>query len=41
LPAGLCIDAEGNVTATLVQYEQYAAPKGEQDTTCTALSTAI
>jgi hypothetical protein len=29
LPAGLCIDAEGNVTATLVQYEQYAQPKGE------------
>jgi hypothetical protein len=28
VPAGLRIDAEGNVTATLVQYEQYAQPKG-------------
>ncbi|WIA19439.1 hypothetical protein OEZ85_004056 [Tetradesmus obliquus] len=28
LPAGLRTDADGNVTATLVQYEQYAQPKG-------------
>jgi hypothetical protein len=37
LPAGLCIDADGNVTATLVQYEQYAQPKGEQCTVTASL----
>lgn len=31
LPPGLSADAEGFVTATLVQYEQVAQPKGEVD----------
>jgi hypothetical protein len=30
LPPGLVMDSEGNISATLVKFEQLAQPKGEQ-----------
>lgn len=40
LPPGITTDSDGNVLATLVQYEQYAQPKGEQQQHCTMSAAA-